>query len=89
MVNLINIAYCAIKVLPYQNDSFSRYRNESTQEIRFALSEGIRQEIFLPSSSQIPKTGKNQYGLLISPNSGYGKSVHKFKSCKVVFKVYI
>ena len=47
LVNLINIAYCAMKLLPYQDETFSKYQNESTQEIRFAFSEGIRQEIFL------------------------------------------
>ena len=46
LVNLINIAYCAMKLLPYQDEVFSRYRNESAQDFRFALSERIRQEIF-------------------------------------------
>ena len=46
LVNLINIAYCAMKLLPYQDDVFSKYRNESVQDFRFALSERIRQEVF-------------------------------------------
>lgn len=46
LVNLINIAYCAMKLLPYQDEVFSRYRNESAQDFRFALSERIRQEVF-------------------------------------------
>lgn len=45
-VNLINIAYCAIKLLPYQDETFSKYRKESIQDFRFALSKGIRQEVF-------------------------------------------
>jgi len=46
MVNLINIAYCAMKLLPYQDEAFSKYQTESVQEIRFALSEQIRQQVF-------------------------------------------
>jgi hypothetical protein len=46
LVNLINIAYCAMKLLPYQDEAFSKYRKESVQDFRFALSEKIRQEVF-------------------------------------------
>ncbi|EHG33668.1 hypothetical protein HMPREF9467_00702 [ [[Clostridium] clostridioforme 2_1_49FAA] len=46
LVNLINISYCAMKILPYQEKSFSKYRTESVQEFRFALSEQIRQQVF-------------------------------------------
>lgn len=46
LVNLINIAYCAMKLLPYQDEMFSQYRTESAQEFRFALSNQIRQQIF-------------------------------------------
>lgn len=46
LVNLINITYCAMKILPYQDEAFAKYRMESVQEFRFALSEKIRHEIF-------------------------------------------
>lgn len=46
LVNLINIAYCAMKLLPYQDEAFTKYRNESVQDFRFALSEQIRQGVF-------------------------------------------
>ena len=46
LVNLINIAYCAMKLLPYQDEAFSKYRNGSVQDFRFVLSERIRQEVF-------------------------------------------
>ena len=46
LVNLINICYCAMKLLPYQEDIFSKYQSESVQEFRFALSEQIRQQVF-------------------------------------------
>ena len=46
LVNLINISYCAMKLLPYQEESFSKYQSESVQEFRFALSEQIREQVF-------------------------------------------
>ena len=46
LVNLINIAYCAMKILPYQEEAFFAYRSESAQEFRFVISEQIRQQIF-------------------------------------------
>ena len=56
LVNLINIAYCAMKILPYQEDVFSKYRNESVQEFRFVLSEQIRQQIFYANLLQSIET---------------------------------
>lgn len=46
LVNLINVAYCAMKILPYQDETFSEFKNESVQEFRFVLSEKIREQIF-------------------------------------------
>lgn len=46
LVNLINISYCAMKLLPYEDETFSKYRTESVQEFRFALSEQIHQQVF-------------------------------------------
>lgn len=54
--NLINTAYSAMKMLPYQEEVFSRYRNESVQEFRFALSEEIRQEVFYATFLQKVET---------------------------------
>ncbi len=56
LVNLINIAYCAMKLLPYQDDHFSKYRNGSVQEIRFALSSQIREQIFFTTFVQNAET---------------------------------
>lgn len=57
LVNLINISYCAMKLLPYQDEAFSKYRMESVQEFRFALSEQIRplvfRAIFVEKSKQV------------------------------------
>ncbi len=46
MVNLINIAYCAMKLLPYQDEMFSKYRTDSVQKFRSVLSEQIRRQVF-------------------------------------------
>lgn len=46
LVNLINISYCAMKLLPYKDQTFYKYQPVSVQEFRFALSEGIRQQVF-------------------------------------------
>ena len=46
LVNLINISYRAMKILPYQNEHFYEYRTKSVQEFRFELSQGIRSQIF-------------------------------------------
>ena len=46
LVNLINISYCAMKILPYQDKYFSKYRTKSVQEFRFELSQKIRKQIF-------------------------------------------
>ena len=52
MVNLINVAYCAMKLLPYQYEKFSDYRDKSVQDFRFASSEGIRQQVFFATFVQ-------------------------------------
>ena len=56
MVNLINVAYCGMKLLPYQDESFSDYRDKSVQDFRFALSEGIRQQVFFATFVQNVET---------------------------------
>jgi hypothetical protein len=51
LVNLINISYCAMKLLPYIDELFYGYQSVSVQEFRFALSEQIRPDrYFMPFS---------------------------------------
>ena len=57
LVNLINVAYCAMKILPYQEKEFSKYRGESVQEFRFILSMQIRQQIFYANLLRNIETG--------------------------------
>lgn len=47
MINLINITYCCMKLLPYMDDYFSKNRNQSVQEIRFSISQQIREQVFI------------------------------------------
>lgn len=49
LVNLINISYCAMKLLPYSGNFFARYQCESVQDFRFSLSEKIREQVFFAS----------------------------------------
>lgn len=46
LVNLINISCCAMKLLPYMEETMSQYRGYSVQEFRFVLSGQIRRQIF-------------------------------------------
>ena len=52
LVNLINISYCAMKLLPYVNKGFADYKDKSVREIRFVLNEEIREQIFFTSFVQ-------------------------------------
>ena len=37
------------KILPYCDEQFDEYRDNSVQELRFVLSQGIREQIFYAS----------------------------------------
>ena len=56
LINLINISYAAMKLLPYVDDKFAGYRNKSVQDFRFALSERIRSQIFFATFVQKVET---------------------------------
>ncbi len=43
IINLINISYSAMKILPYKDKAFSQYKNVSTQEVRLGLSRRINE----------------------------------------------
>lgn len=46
LVNLIDISYGFMKLLPYLEKVFSKYRDASVQEFRLVLSERICQQVF-------------------------------------------
>ena len=64
LVNLINIAHCAMKILPYQDKAFFKYQTESVQEFRFALSEQIRQQVFYVIFMEKVETGIKSNALI-------------------------
>ena len=57
MVNLINIAYSGMKLIPYFDESFAKYKYESPQEFRFELSEQIREQVFYATLVDSVETG--------------------------------
>lgn len=57
MVNLINVAYCVMRLLSYQDKRFYNYRDKSVQDFRFVLNEGIRQQVFFAIFMQNIETG--------------------------------
>ena len=46
----------SMKLLPYVDDKFVGYRNKSVQDFRFALSEGIRSQVFFATFVQKVET---------------------------------
>ena len=63
LVNLINISYCAMKLLPYKEEAFAGYRNASVQEFRLAHSEQIREEVFYVNLTQNIETHIKSNGI--------------------------
>lgn len=57
LVNLINLAYSAAKLLPYVDANFSMYQTQSTQEFRFVLSEQIREQVIFASFAKSLENG--------------------------------
>ena len=57
LINLVNIAYCAMKLLPYSDKAFEKYRDCSAQDFRFSLSERIREQVFIASFVETLETG--------------------------------
>ena len=47
LINLINIAYSAMKILPYYDLKFSEFIDDTPQEMRMFISEKISNQIFI------------------------------------------
>ena len=56
MLNLVNIAHSAMKILPHQYACWKDFHNKSPQELRFAISEQIRRQVFLTALRTKAKT---------------------------------
>ena len=46
LLNLTNAGHALMKILPYEDEKLSAYRNKSPQELRHALSQQIHKEVF-------------------------------------------
>ena len=73
----------SMKLLPYVDDKFVGYRNKSVQDFRFALSEGIRSQVFFATfvekvENQIKSISVINASKLFLHRSGYASS--KFKN---------
>ncbi len=58
LVNLECIAYSAMTLLPYSDESFSRYQSESAQETRFGIGQQIQASIIFSSFVESLETVK-------------------------------
>ena len=47
LLNLICIAHAAMRLLPYIDARFAKFKDCSTQEVRMAISKQIQDELFL------------------------------------------
>ena len=46
MLNLVNAAHSAMKILPHHHACWKDFRYQSPQELRFVISEQIRKQVF-------------------------------------------
>ena len=46
LLNLVNTAHSAMKILPYQTEVLKECCGRSTHEVRFAISEQIHRQVF-------------------------------------------
>lgn len=64
MVNIINVAYCAMKILPFADEEFYQYQDSSVQEFRYALGARIREQVFIRSFVDFIESGKKTSGII-------------------------
>ena len=85
MLNLINISYSAMKILPYQYPEFSEYRNQSSRLLIYTRKVNSRRCIFMDFREKNRKDRKKQliyskYWIHYFPSR-----IINHKTCKVVF----
>lgn len=64
MVNLVNLVHSSLKMLPYLDEHFAKYKNASPQELRSHLSWQIQREIFFDTLVSKAQTAKNSTNLV-------------------------
>ena len=66
LLNLINVAYAAMRILPHKNNVFKDFIDSAPQEIRLFLSEQIITQLFLVLIGQKAMKLKNSESFLSS-----------------------
>ena len=56
MLNLINIAHSAMKILPHRYTCWKEFSDQSPQELRFVISEQIRRQVFFATLREKAET---------------------------------
>ena len=64
MVNLVNLVHSSLKMLPYLDEHFAKYKNASPQELRSHISWQIQREIFFGTLVAKAQTAKNPTDLI-------------------------
>ena len=64
MVNLVDLIYSNLKMMPYLDEHFAKYQNASPQELRSHISWQIQREIFLGTLVSKAQTAKNPTDLV-------------------------
>ena len=62
MLNLINVAHSAMKILPHHYDCWKEFHTHSPQELRFAISEQIRRQVFFATLREKAETMEKSTG---------------------------
>ena len=64
-----------MKLLPYVDDKFASYRNKSIQDFRFALSEGIRRQVFFATFVQKVETQIKSTSVITALKQAFGQNM--------------
>ena len=59
LLNLINLAYAGLTILPYTEAEFEKYKDYSVQETRFFLGREIQEEVFIADLLVLPQINNN------------------------------
>ena len=86
LVNLINISYCAIKLLPYQDKAFSGYQTQSVQAFRFTISEQVSRQVFYAIFVEMAETRITSNMVINTLKQLVLRQGYHLESCKVVYK---
>ena len=61
LVNLVNIAHAAMRILPYVMPGLKHLRGQSAQEVRSAIGKQIRKDVFFAKMDLLAQTAENSY----------------------------